>query len=130
MSLRTVRVYGFLEDDQGRVLVSAERFRGMPLVKYPGGGVEWGEGLREALAREFQEELGLEISSGDLVFFNEFPVISAFDSKYQVFSFFLPSDRPRSLRLCYLGRAGGSRERRRTTGLGTQVGTHEGSLYP
>ena len=37
MSLRTVRVYGFLEDDQGRVLVSAERFRGMPLVKYPGG---------------------------------------------------------------------------------------------
>lgn len=88
MSLRTLRVYGFLEDDQGRVLVSAERFRGMPLVKYPGGGVEWGEGLREALAREFQEELGLEISSGDLVFFNEFPVISAFDSKYQVFSFF------------------------------------------
>lgn len=88
MSLRTVRVYGFLEDDQGNVLVSAERFRGMPLVKYPGGGVEWGEGLREALAREFQEELGLEISIGDLVFFNEFPVISVFDPKYQVFSFF------------------------------------------
>ena len=88
MSMRTLRVYGFLEDDHGRVLVSAERFRGMPLVKYPGGGVEWGEGLREALSREFQEELGLEISIGDLVFFNEFPVISAFDSKYQVFSFF------------------------------------------
>ncbi|MCF8213327.1 MAG: NUDIX hydrolase, partial [Cryomorphaceae bacterium] len=70
MSLRTLRVYGFLEDDQGRILVSAERFRGMPLVKYPGGGVEWGEGLREALSREFQEELGLEISIGDLVFFN------------------------------------------------------------
>jgi hypothetical protein len=72
MSLRTLRVYGFLEDDQGRVLVSAERFKGMPLVKY---------------------RLG-------------------------------------SLRLFHLGRAGGSRERRRTTGLGTQVGTHEGSLYP
>lgn len=88
MSKRTVRVYGFLEDAQGRVLVSAERFRGKPLVKYPGGGVEWGEGIREALVREFQEELQLDIEVGELVFFNEFPVISAFDPDYQVFSFF------------------------------------------
>ncbi len=88
MSKRTVRVYGFLEDAQGRVLVSAERFRGKPLVKYPGGGVEWGEGIREALVREFQEELQLEVTVGDLVFFNEFPVISAFDPEVQVFSFF------------------------------------------
>jgi ADP-ribose pyrophosphatase YjhB (NUDIX family) len=88
MSKRTVRVYGFLEDAQGRVLVSAERFRGKPLIKYPGGGVEWGEGIREALVREFQEELQLDIAVGELVFFNEFPVISAFDPDYQVFSFF------------------------------------------
>lgn len=88
MSKRTVRVYGFLENAQGQVLVSAERFRGKPLVKYPGGGVEWGEGIREALVREFQEELHLDIEVGELVFFNEFPVISAFDPKVQVFSFF------------------------------------------
>jgi 8-oxo-dGTP diphosphatase len=88
MSKRTVRVYGFLEDAQGRVLVSAERFRGKPLVKYPGGGVEWGEGIREALVREFQEELQLDVHVGELVFFNEFPVISAFDPEVQVFSFF------------------------------------------
>ena len=88
MSKRTVRVYGFLEDAQGRVLVSAERFRGKPLVKYPGGGVEWGEGIREALVREFQEELHLDIEVGELVFFNEFPVISACDPEVQVFSFF------------------------------------------
>jgi 8-oxo-dGTP diphosphatase len=88
MSKRTVRVYGFLEDAHGRVLVSAERFRGKPLVKYPGGGVEWGEGIREALVREFQEELQLDVTVGDLVFFNEFPVVSAFDPDVQVFSFF------------------------------------------
>lgn len=88
MSKRTVRVYGFLEDADGRVLVSAERFRGQPLVKYPGGGVEWGEGIREALVREFQEELQLEVAVGELVFFNEFPVVSAFDANVQVFSFF------------------------------------------
>ena len=88
MSKRKVRVYGFLVDAQGRVLVSAERFRGKPLVKYPGGGVEWGEGIREALVPEFQEELQLDVAVGELVFFNEFPVISAFDPDYQVFSFF------------------------------------------
>lgn len=88
MSKRTVRVYGFLENAQGQVLVSAERFRGQPLVKYPGGGVEWGEGIREALVREFQEELQLDVVVEDLVFFNEFPVISAFDPEVQVFSFF------------------------------------------
>lgn len=88
MSKRTVRVYGFLENAQGQVLVSAERFRGKPLVKYPGGGVEWGEGIREALVREFQEELQLDVAVEDLVFFNEFPVVSAFDPEVQVFSFF------------------------------------------
>jgi len=88
MSKRTVRVYGFLEDAQGRVLVSAERFRGIPLVKYPGGGVEWGEGIHEALVREFQEELQLDVAVGELVFFNEFSVVSAFDPEVQVFSFF------------------------------------------
>ncbi len=88
MSKRTVRVYGFLEDADGRVLVSAERFRGQPLVKYPGGGVEWGEGLREALVREFLEELQLEVFVEELIFFNEFSVISAFDPQVQVFSFF------------------------------------------
>lgn len=88
MSKRTVRVYGFLENAQGQVLVSAERFRGKPLIKYPGGGVEWGEGIREALVREFQEELQLDVAVGDLVFFNEFPVVSAFDPEVQVFSFF------------------------------------------
>lgn len=88
MSKRTVRVYGFLENAQGQVLVSAERFRGKPLIKYPGGGVEWGEGIRDALVREFQEELQLDVAVGDLVFFNEFPVFSAFDPEVQVFSFF------------------------------------------
>jgi hypothetical protein len=73
MSKRTVRVYGFLEDAQGRVLVSAERFRGIPLVKYPGGGVEWGEGIHEALVRDLEGQtrricaaLGLEWSPARL----------------------------------------------------------------
>ncbi len=38
----------------------------------PGGGVHFGESVREALQREFREETGLDIQVGDLLFVNEF----------------------------------------------------------
>ena len=37
----------------------------------PGGGVEFGESLEEALQREFEEETGLVVSVGELVHVNE-----------------------------------------------------------
>lgn len=33
----------------------------MPMLKFPGGGLEWGEGIADALKREFKEELNAEI---------------------------------------------------------------------
>ncbi|PIB35554.1 hypothetical protein BFP72_09200 [Reichenbachiella sp. 5M10] len=38
----------------------------------PGGGVEFGEGLSEALSREFREELRVEVTVGDFLFLHEF----------------------------------------------------------
>jgi len=55
----TVRVYGVLAHE-GRVLVSDEVVLGRRVTKFPGGGLEYGEGLKEALVREVQEELGIE----------------------------------------------------------------------
>lgn len=37
----------------------------------PGGGLEWGETLPEAIQREVEEETGLQVSVGDLLFLSE-----------------------------------------------------------
>ena len=42
-----------------QVLVSDEHIRGSYYTKFPGGGLELGEGTRDCLKREFMEEMGL-----------------------------------------------------------------------
>ena len=61
MSYFNVRVYGLLINENNEVLLSDEREYGMDFIKFPGGGVELGEGLIEALKREFIEECNAEI---------------------------------------------------------------------
>lgn len=55
----TVRVYGLLLH-QGQVLVSDETIRGQRITKFPGGGLEFGEGTKDCLVREIREEMGLD----------------------------------------------------------------------
>ncbi|MDX5348377.1 MAG: NUDIX hydrolase [Hymenobacteraceae bacterium] len=38
----------------------------------PGGGLEYGESLRDCLAREFEEETGIQVKVGNLLYVNEF----------------------------------------------------------
>lgn len=52
-----VRVYALIPDEWGRYLVLEEYFQGGWITKFPGGGVQSGEGLIDALRRELQEEL-------------------------------------------------------------------------
>lgn len=61
MSYFNVRVYGLLINENDEVLLSDEREYGMDFTKFPGGGVELGEGLIDALKREFVEECNAEI---------------------------------------------------------------------
>jgi len=61
MSYFNVRVYGLLINESNEVLLSDEREYGLDFIKFPGGGVELGEGLIDALKREFMEECNAEI---------------------------------------------------------------------
>ena len=56
MSNFNIRVYGILINDKQEVLISDEREYGMEFTKFPGGGLEYGEGLVAGLEREFEEE--------------------------------------------------------------------------
>ena len=61
MSYFNVRVYGLLINEANQLLVSDEQKGDRVFSKFPGGGVDYGEGLIEALKREFMEECEAEI---------------------------------------------------------------------
>ena len=57
MSRFNIRVYGILINDNKQVLVADEYIRGGMYTKFPGGGLEFGEGTRDCLKRELKEEV-------------------------------------------------------------------------
>jgi 8-oxo-dGTP diphosphatase len=81
-----VRVYGILINEQDQVLVSDEQIKGIRTTKFPGGGLELGEGLRDALVREFKEECKVDIAVTEHLYTTDFFVASQFDSESQVIS--------------------------------------------
>lgn len=58
-----VRVYGLVINDRNEVLLSEEQYGQHRFIKFPGGGMEYGEGTLDCLHREFEEELGLRIQA-------------------------------------------------------------------
>jgi 8-oxo-dGTP diphosphatase len=84
----SVRVYGILLGDNNKVLVSDEYIRGSYYTKFPGGGLEFGEGTRHCLEREFMEEMNLKIAVGDHIYTTDFFQISAFNTAHQILSIY------------------------------------------
>ncbi|MBC7915676.1 MAG: NUDIX domain-containing protein [Pyrinomonadaceae bacterium] len=74
-----VRVYGLLINNQNQILLSDEEEYGVRFSKFPGGGLEYGEGLIEALKREFVEECEMQIEVGEHFYTTDFFVKSAFN---------------------------------------------------
>lgn len=74
-----VRVYGILINEAGEVLVSDEYDYNFPHTKFPGGGLELGEGTRECLIREFMEECNLKVEVLEHIYTTDFYQKSAFN---------------------------------------------------
>ena len=78
MSRFNLRVYGILINEKNEVLVSDEFIRGSYITKFPGGGLEFGEGTRDCLKREFMEEMELTVEVGEHLYTTDFFQICCF----------------------------------------------------
>lgn len=83
-----IRVYGIWLAD-GRVLVNEETIRGRQYLKFPGGGLEFGEGIINCLHREWMEELNLEIKVLEHFYTTDFFQPSAFDNSQVISIYYL-----------------------------------------
>jgi 8-oxo-dGTP diphosphatase len=84
----TIRVYGILMDENKRILLSDEFIRGDYFTKFPGGGMELGEGTRDCLKREFKEETGLDVTIGEHIYTTDYYQQSAFNPNDQIISIY------------------------------------------
>ena len=83
-----LRVYGVLINEKKQVLVSDEFIRGNYYTKFPGGGLEFGEGTRDCLRREFKEEMNLDVEPGDHIYTTDYFQLSAFHPGHQIISIY------------------------------------------
>ena len=84
----TIRVYGLLIHD-GKVLVADEIIRKQHITKFPGGGLEYGEGTKECLVREIREEIGIEALGPEHFYTTDFFQRSSFHAdEMQVMSIY------------------------------------------
>ncbi len=85
-----VRVYGiWIHND--KVLVNEEQIRGRQIIKFPGGGLDWGEGTIDCLKREWNEELGIVPEVGAHFYTTDFFQASAFDNSQVISIYYLVS---------------------------------------
>lgn len=78
-----IRVYLLLLQEN-KILVSDEIIKGKPYTKFPGGGLEFGEGTIDCIKREAREELHQEVNVIDHFYTTDFFIQSTFRENDQV----------------------------------------------
>jgi 8-oxo-dGTP diphosphatase len=73
-----------LINELNQVLLVHERMPTMEFTKFPGGGLEFGEGTKDCLIREFKEETGLDVEVIKHLYTTDFFQQSAFRKSDQL----------------------------------------------
>jgi len=89
MFLFNVRVYGLLINEQDEILLSDEEHQCVRFSKFPGGGLEYGEGLLDALKREFMEECETPIEVLEHIYTTDFFEKSSFNESQIISIYYL-----------------------------------------
>ncbi len=87
----TIRIYGIYIKD-GNALLSKENFNGVQMLKFPGGGLEFGEGTLDCLKREMKEEFDLDVEVKSHFYTTDFFVESVFHKDTGVMSIYYLMD--------------------------------------
>ena len=82
-----LRVYALIIE-RDSILVSRELIGGKYLYKFPGGGLQYGEGLIEGLQRESMEEMSQNLKNIKHFYTTDFFQQSQFDSKDQLIAIY------------------------------------------
>ena len=80
----TIRVYGMLFNRQNEILVSHEQIKEISFTKFPGGGLEFGEGPKDCIVREMLEETGVDVEVISHIYTCEEYIQNQFDPTEQV----------------------------------------------
>jgi len=84
----TIRVYALIINDQKEVLVTDEFQMGMKMTKFPGGGMNFGEGTIDCLRRELLEECDQEIEGIEHFYTTDFYQKALFWEDHQLISIY------------------------------------------
>lgn len=81
-------MYGLWVNAQQELLLVDERIKGRDITKFPGGGMEFGEGVIDCLYREWQEEIGQPILTCRHFYTTDFFQQSAYNPMDQIVSIY------------------------------------------
>lgn len=83
-----IRVYALRIIDH-KIMIVEEEYLGKTIIKFPGGGLEYGEGTINCLKRELMEELEVEVDTITHYYTTDFFQKSAWDDRQIISIYYL-----------------------------------------